>query len=97
LTAGPLSVGGVTFAGDRGIQSIEVSTDGEKTWQTASVKPGLSPYTWQLWRADIQVDSSVRDLRVRATDGQGRPQTRQDNDPFPAGATGYDTVRVAVS
>jgi DMSO/TMAO reductase YedYZ molybdopterin-dependent catalytic subunit len=97
LSAGPLSVGGVAFAGDRGISSVEVSTDGERTWQPAQVKPGLSPYTWQLWRADIDVDSSVRDIRVRSTDGQGKPQTRQENDPFPSGATGYHAVRVAVS
>jgi hypothetical protein len=74
-----------------------VSTDGEKTWQPAQVKAGLSGNSWQLWRADINVDSSVRDIRVRATDGTGKPQTRQPNDPFPSGATGYDTVRIAVS
>jgi hypothetical protein len=97
LSAGPLSVGGVAFAGDRGISSVEVSTDGEKTWQPAQVKPGLSPYTWQLWRADINVDQSVKDIRVRATDGQGKPQIREENDPFPSGATGYHDVRIAVS
>ena len=69
----------------------------EHTWLPAQVKPGLSADTWQLWRADIQVDKSVRDIRVRAVDGQGRPQTRQTNDPFPSGATGYHTVRIAVS
>jgi hypothetical protein len=97
VPAGALSVGGVAFAGNRGISSVEVSADGEKTWLPASVKPGLSGNAWQLWRADINVDSTVRDIRVRATDGLGRPQTRQDNDPFPSGATGYHTVRVAVS
>jgi DMSO/TMAO reductase YedYZ molybdopterin-dependent catalytic subunit len=97
LNAGSLSVGGVAFAGDRGISAVEVSTDGEKTWQPAQVKPGLSPYSWQLWRADINVDRSVRDVRVRAVDGKGRPQTREENDPFPAGATGYHAVRIAVS
>jgi DMSO/TMAO reductase YedYZ molybdopterin-dependent catalytic subunit len=97
LSAGALSVGGVAFAGDRGISSVEVSTDGEKTWLPAQVKPGLSPYTWQLWRADLAVDKSVRDIRVRATDGQGKPQTREENDPFPSGATGYHSVRIAVS
>jgi hypothetical protein len=96
-TTGPLSVGGVAFAGNRGIQSVEVSTDGEKTWQPAQVKPGLSANTWQLWRADINVDSTVHDIRVRATDGTGKLQTRQPADPFPSGATGYDTVRIAVS
>jgi DMSO/TMAO reductase YedYZ molybdopterin-dependent catalytic subunit len=97
LPAGALSVGGVAYAGDRGISSVEVSTDGEKTWQPAQVKPALSPYAWQLWRADLQVDRSVKDIRVRATDGQGRPQTREQNDPFPSGATGYHTVRIALS
>jgi DMSO/TMAO reductase YedYZ molybdopterin-dependent catalytic subunit len=97
LSAGPLSVGGVAFAGDRGIQSVEITTDGEKTWQPAQVKSGLSGNSWQLWRADIQVDPSVRDIRVRATDGQGKPQTREENDPFPSGATGYHAVRIAVS
>jgi DMSO/TMAO reductase YedYZ molybdopterin-dependent catalytic subunit len=96
-SAGPLSVGGVAYAGDRGISSVEVSTDGGRNWQAAQVKPGLSPYTWQLWRADVQVDSSVRDVRVRATDGQGKPQTREEAPPFPSGATGYHSVRIAVS
>jgi DMSO/TMAO reductase YedYZ molybdopterin-dependent catalytic subunit len=97
LSAGALSVGGVTYAGDRGIQSVEVSTDQGRTWQAAQVKPGLSPYTWQLWRADLQVDHNVKDLRVRATDGQGRPQTRDETPPFPSGATGYHSVTIAVS
>jgi DMSO/TMAO reductase YedYZ molybdopterin-dependent catalytic subunit len=97
LAAGPLSVGGVAFAGDRGISSVEISTDGEKTWLPAQVKPGLSANTWQLWRADINVDRSIRDIRVRATDGQGRPQPREQNDPFPSGVTGYDSIRIAVS
>ncbi|MBV9578687.1 MAG: molybdopterin-dependent oxidoreductase [Chloroflexi bacterium] len=97
LSAGALSVGGVAFAGNRGIQSVEVSTDEEKTWQPAEVKPGLGTNTWQLWRADITVDNSVRDIRVRATDGTGKLQVRQAADPFPSGATGYDSVRIAVS
>jgi DMSO/TMAO reductase YedYZ molybdopterin-dependent catalytic subunit len=95
--AGPLSVGGVAFAGNRGISAVEVSTDGAKTWQPAQVKPGVSQNSWQLWRADLNVDNSVKDIRVRATDGQGKPQTRQENDPFPSGATGYHAIRVAVS
>ena len=97
VPAGALAVAGVAYAGDRGIQSVEVSSDGGRSWQPAQVKPGLSPYTWQLWRADITVDSSVKDLRVRATDGQSHPQTRESAPPFPSGATGYHTVRIAVS
>src|SRR5437660_1268488 len=97
IPVGPLSLAGVAYAGDRGIQSVEVSTDGGRTWQPAEVKPGLSPYSWQLWRADVQVDRSAKDVRVRATDGQGHPQTREVNPPFPSGATGYHTVTIAVA
>ncbi|HEY3059713.1 MAG TPA: molybdopterin-dependent oxidoreductase [Chloroflexota bacterium] len=97
LAAGPVSVGGAAFAGDRGIQSVEVSTDQGRTWQPGQVKPGLSPYTWQLWRADLTVDKAVRDIRVRAVDGRGVPQLREEAPPFPSGSTGYHAITVAVS
>jgi DMSO/TMAO reductase YedYZ molybdopterin-dependent catalytic subunit len=97
LGAGQMSVGGVAFAGDRGIQSVEVSTDAGRTWQPTQLKPGLSPYTWQLWRADLTADNSVRSVRVRAVDGQGTPQIRQEAPPFPSGSTGYHSVAIAVS
>jgi hypothetical protein len=48
-------------------------------------------------RADISVDRSVKEIRVRATDGLGHPQTRESNPPFPSGATGYHSVTIAVS
>jgi DMSO/TMAO reductase YedYZ molybdopterin-dependent catalytic subunit len=97
VSSGALSIGGVAFAGDRGISSVEVSSDLGRTWQPAQVKAGLSPYTWQLWRADLQVARDVKDVRVRAVDGQGRPQTREEAPPFPSGATGYHAITVAVS
>ncbi|MDQ6672015.1 MAG: molybdopterin-dependent oxidoreductase [Chloroflexota bacterium] len=97
VSAGVLAVGGVAFAGDRGIQSVEVSTDAGQTWQAAQVKPGLSSNTWQLWRADVRVDRSIHEIRVRATDGLGHLQTREQAPPFPAGATGYHTITIAVS
>jgi DMSO/TMAO reductase YedYZ molybdopterin-dependent catalytic subunit len=97
VQAGLLDVAGVAFAGDRGIQTVEVSTDGGKTWQEAEVKPRLSPEGWQLWRTQVTVDRSVRDVRVRATDGRGRQQIREPAPPFPTGSTGYHTVNIAVT
>jgi DMSO/TMAO reductase YedYZ molybdopterin-dependent catalytic subunit len=97
VSAGVLSVGGVAYAGDREIQSVEVSTDHGQTWQPAEVKTGLSPYTWQLWRADVQVDRAIKDIRVRATDGLGHPQVSEEAPPFPSGATGYHDVTISVS
>jgi DMSO/TMAO reductase YedYZ molybdopterin-dependent catalytic subunit len=97
IAPGSLAVGGVAFAGDRGIQSVEVSTDAGQTWQATQVKPGLSANTWQLWRGDVQVDRTTREVRVRATDGLGHPQTRERNPPFPSGTTGYHSITIAVS
>jgi DMSO/TMAO reductase YedYZ molybdopterin-dependent catalytic subunit len=94
---GTLPVGGVAFAGNRGIQSVEVSTDNGQTWLAAQVKSGLSGNSWQLWRADIPVDSSTKSVRVRATDGLGHPQTREIAPPFPSGSTGYHTIDIAVT
>jgi DMSO/TMAO reductase YedYZ molybdopterin-dependent catalytic subunit len=97
VSAGPLDVAGVAFAGDRGIQSVELSTDGGRTWQPAEVKPRLSPQGWQLWRAQVNVDRTVRELRVRAVDGTGRMQVREPAPPFPSGSTGYHTVNIVVT
>jgi DMSO/TMAO reductase YedYZ molybdopterin-dependent catalytic subunit len=97
VPAGALTVAGVAFAGDRGIQSVEVSADNGQTWQAAQVKPGLSGNTWQLWQVQLNVDRNVKALKVRATDGQGHLQTHEEAPPFPAGSTGYHTVDIAIT
>ena len=97
VSAGPLQVAGVAFAGDRGISRVELSLDGGRTWQDAQVKPRLSPEGWQLWTAQVQVDRNVKSVQVRATDGAGRLQVREPAPPFPNGSTGYHTVSIAVA
>lgn len=97
LTAGTSPVAGVAFAGNRGIQQVEVSADSGQTWTAAQVKPPLSPNAWQIWRADLDLQPSAQQLQVRATDGAGNVQIRQQASPFPSGSTGYDTIRVAVT
>ena len=89
---------GMAFAGDRGIQKVEVSTDGGASWQTASLYDPLSKYTWVFWKLDWNPTSSgLQHLVVRATDGNGNTQVATMSDPFPNGATGYDVVDVVVS
>src|SRR5918911_263040 len=97
IATGPLDVAGVAFAGDRGIQKVEVSTDAGKTWQEAQVKPRLSPQGWQLWRGPGEVGPGGKEQRGRATDGTGRLQPREPNPPFPSGSTGHHTVNIAVT
>ncbi|HVB95817.1 MAG TPA: molybdopterin-dependent oxidoreductase [Nitrososphaerales archaeon] len=91
-------IAGVAFAGDRGIEKVEVSTDGGNTWTLASVKDPLSDYTWVLWTADWNPPAAGHySIAVRATDKTGAVQTASMAAPFPGGATGYAIVDVGVT
>ena len=39
IATGLVTVGGIAFAGDRGLSSVDVSLDKGKTWQPAEMKP----------------------------------------------------------
>jgi hypothetical protein len=90
-----VTIGGIAFAGDRGISKIEISTDNGSTWKAARIKEPLSQYTWVLWAAELnQPGSNEYRVMVRATDSTGTVQTNKITDPFPNGATGYHIINV---
>jgi DMSO/TMAO reductase YedYZ molybdopterin-dependent catalytic subunit len=91
-----VTIGGIAFAGDRGISKVEVSTDNGSTWKAARIKEPLSQYTWVLWAAELNQPGSNKEYRVmvRATDSTGALQTNKIADPFPNGATGYHIINV---
>ncbi len=94
---GTVDLGGVAFAGDRGISAVEFSLDNGVTWSEAELVEGpLSPYTWVIWTATASVDQpgDVRAI-VRATDGDGRVQIHFRQGTLPDGATGHHTIRVS--
>ena len=95
---GSASLAGVAFAGTRGIEKVEYSTDGGSTWRAAQFASPLSPYTWVLWQAAWTPPAEgAYTLVVRATDGSGALQDAHDNPSFPDGASGYHTIGVDVS
>lgn len=90
-----MEVGGVAFAGDRGIDFVEFSTDGGETWRRAESSDPLSPYAWVLWRATWTPPETGRvSITVRATDGAGTTQTADIRGNLPDGATGYHRISV---
>ncbi len=94
-------IGGVAFAGDRPIARVEVSDDGGTTWAEAAVRAPLSPYAWTLWTYDWTpaAQGNAR-LVARAYERTGTGETLQESrkeDPFPNGASGYDSVEVTVT
>jgi DMSO/TMAO reductase YedYZ molybdopterin-dependent catalytic subunit len=99
VTAGQtVPLGGVAFAGDRGIARVEVSTDGGRNWAPAALERPESPDTWVRWSWQWTPEQPGRAmLSVRAVDGKGVPQIAQNHVPYPSGATGYHTIQVQVA
>lgn len=93
---GKVPVGGIAWAGDRGIQKVEVQV-GSGEWVEAALRtPTLSALTWVQWRYDWPATPGRHTLRVRATDGKGTPQTEFPQGVRPDGATGYHERSVAI-
>jgi DMSO/TMAO reductase YedYZ molybdopterin-dependent catalytic subunit len=92
IEGGKVPVGGIAWAGDRGIQKVEVQVD-DGAWAEAALRvPPLSPLTWVQWRYDWPTVSGRHTFRVRATDGTGALQVETPSSPYPDGATGYHSV-----
>ena len=94
---GKVPIGGIAWAGDRGIQKVEVQVD-DGPWTEAVLRtPPLSALTWVQWRYDWPLVKGRHTFRVRATDGTGACcRSAADADTYPAGATGYHSVGVSL-
>jgi hypothetical protein len=88
--SGMIPVGGIAFAGARGISKVEVQID-DGPWEEAELRnPPLSPLTWVQWRYAWEATPGQHRVRVRAYNGQGVLQETVDHPPLPNGATGID-------
>ncbi|MCI0841726.1 MAG: molybdopterin-dependent oxidoreductase [Chloroflexi bacterium] len=89
-------VGGVAFAGKRGIRDVEISDDGGEGWVSVDyISEPLSAYTWVIWTMEYTpAKRGPVTLRVRATDGDGDVQTAEFRDTIPDGASGHDDITV---
>lgn len=91
-----ISIGGIAYAGARGISKVEVQLDGGP-WQEATLRtPALGPLTWVQWRIDLPYHSGRVEARVRAYDGSGAPQEAAAHAAHPDGATGIDSMTARV-
>ena len=89
LSDGRKQVGGLAYAGTRGIERVEVSTDGGETWNDARLsKPLKGDDVWRQWAYEWK-PSGTHEVVVRAVDGTGKLQPRAENQPYPNGATGW--------
>jgi DMSO/TMAO reductase YedYZ molybdopterin-dependent catalytic subunit len=95
VPTGQVLVGGVAWAQERGIRSVQVRID-DGEWQEATLGPDAGIDYWRQWYLPWDAGSGTHTLIARATDGTGEVQTEERDAPFPSGATGYHAVEVNV-
>ncbi|KAA3646192.1 MAG: molybdopterin-binding oxidoreductase [Chloroflexi bacterium] len=91
-----VEVGGMAWAGARGISKVEVQVDDGAWTEVDLISPALSPLTWVLWRYDWPFEEGRHVFKVRAYDGAGEIQVVEENPPRPDGATGIHSMSVNV-
>ena len=93
--ATPTEVVGVSFAGSRGIQRVEVRLIGADgaggPWHAATLENPLSPYTWTRWQIALAAPGATH-AEARAQDSTGAWQATEETKLFPSGVAG-PTVR----
>ncbi|MEO8610007.1 MAG: molybdopterin-dependent oxidoreductase [Chloroflexota bacterium] len=88
-------VGGIAFAGKRGISKVEVRVD-DGEWQGAELRTSISDLTWTIWRYDWPFQAGDHIFFVRTMDGRGAKQIETESDTRPSGATGIDRKRASL-
>jgi hypothetical protein len=84
-------IGGIAFAGARGISKVEVN-DGGAGWVEAKLRKPLSETTWVIWRYDWPFEEGKHIFKVRCYEGNGTMQITRPAQPHPSGATGIHSV-----
>ncbi|MCZ2096650.1 MAG: sulfite oxidase [Anaerolineae bacterium] len=83
LRAGPVQVHGVAFTGGSPIKAVEVSVDGGKSWQAATLfGPHLGRYAWRQFVAQVTLGAGQHLITSRAiaVDGTVQPELRVENE-----------------
>ncbi len=94
----PMLIGGIAYAGDRGISKVEVSADGGQSWHRANLRTPKSPYSWVLWTWSWTPNGPGQyTIQTRATDKTGTLQRSDVTDAFPNGVEAYDTAKVTIA
>ena len=96
LSPGRNTVSGIAYAGTRGIERVEYSSDGGETWHDATVleaAPGAD--SWVRWQGSFDVTPGAKaTLMARATDGNHAVQDEAFTLPEPNGGTGWPRIEV---
>ena len=91
-----IPIGGIAFAGARGVSRVEVRVDGDGPWHEARLRSPLSDTTWVIWRYDWPFEAGRHTFEVRAVESDGTPQKTGVNPARPSGATGIHSRQASL-
>ena len=98
VAAGDVAVSGIAFDGGSGIARVELSADGGRRWQPATLGADLGRYSFREWQGRVTIAAGAHVLMARATarSGEMQPLTAIWN---PAGymRNVVETVRVVAA
>lgn len=93
-SAGSITFSGIAFSGARRISAVELTWDGGRSWQPATLDAEFSPYAWRFWRLQTNLPAGQYRVSVRARDGEGTLQSSTPAPTLPSGADGYHTITI---
>lgn len=88
-------VGGIAWAGVRGISRVQVKID-DGVWADAQLRDPVSDKTWVIWRYDWPFEAGNHTFSVRCAEKDGTPQIESLETTRPSGATGIHLRSVDV-
>ena len=74
---GKVAVSGMAWDGGYGISSVQVSTDGGKTWSAAKLGQDLGRFAFRPWSFDITAKKGKNTVMVNAINKLGQSQTSE--------------------
>lgn len=88
-------VGGIAYAGARGISKVEVRVDGGP-WEEAQLRAPLSETTWVIWRYEWPFAAGDHTFEVRCAEADGTPQLDESSDARPDGSSGIHSYEASL-
>ena len=80
-------IGGISYAGARGISKVELRVDGG-VWEEAQLRAPLSETTWVIWRYEWPFAGGDHTFEVRCAEADGTPQIEESRRARPDGSSG---------
>ncbi len=81
LDAGRVALQGYAVATARAVARVDVSADGGRTWVQAELAHDpAAPWSWTLWRIEMDLPRGRHELAVRAWDSAGQTQPALPDD-----------------